>query len=159
VLLVKSSHAIFAAPVTALFVIYRRLGLALNFHRPVRYRVSSAAGIARVIFLEPYPKSLTSDLHGDSATIEGADRGKYQQFPSVKFDHFCGVSPRRYSEIFERYKRKDENGDFIEWNDNNIARPIIDLKFPFYEQLEEQILTILSKYLETLDLTVDDLFQ
>lgn len=116
-----------------------------------------AAGIARVIFLEPYPKSLTSDLHGDAVVIEGAERGKYQDYPAVKFDHFCGISPRRYREMFERHKRKDADGNFVEWNSDNVPRPIIDLKFPFYMTLEEQVLVSLSAYLKTLDLTVDDL--
>ena len=39
-----------------------------------------AAGITKVIFLEPYPKSLTAELHGDSVLIEGGDRGKYDSF-------------------------------------------------------------------------------
>ena len=34
-----------------------------------------AAGIAKVVFLEPYPKSLTANFHGGSVRIEGADRG------------------------------------------------------------------------------------
>jgi deoxycytidylate deaminase len=116
-----------------------------------------AAGIVRVIFLEPYPKSLTSDLHSDAAAIEGADRGKHQQFPSIWFDHFWGVSPRRYREIFERQRRKDRAGNFVEWNMDNIARPIVDLKFPFYMSLEAAILQNLSNYLDTLGMTVDNL--
>jgi deoxycytidylate deaminase len=35
-----------------------------------------AAGIARVVFLEPYPKSLASDLHSDSIEVERGDRGR-----------------------------------------------------------------------------------
>jgi deoxycytidylate deaminase len=116
-----------------------------------------AAGIDRVIFLEPYPKSLTSDLHGDAAVIEGADRGKYQHYPSVKFDHFCVVSPRRYREMFERHKRKDDDGNFIEWNTDNEMRPIIDLKFPFYMRLEEEVVSSLDAQLHTVGLTVEDL--
>lgn len=116
-----------------------------------------AVGIERVVFLEPYPKSLTSDLHGDAVVIEGADRGKYQDYPSVKFDHFWGISPRRYRELFERQKRKDDNGNFIEWNNDNVPRPIIDLKFPFYMRLEEEVLANLAGYLKTVSLSIDDL--
>ena len=68
-----------------------------------------AAGISKVVFLEPYPKSLAADLHSDSILIEGGDRGRYQKFPAVEFEHFFGVSPRRYREIFERGQRKDED--------------------------------------------------
>jgi deoxycytidylate deaminase len=59
-----------------------------------------AAGIAKVMFLEPYPKSLTANLHGDSVRIEGADRGRHQPYPAVEFSHFHGISHRRYRELF-----------------------------------------------------------
>ena len=95
-----------------------------------------AAGISRVIFLEPYPKSLASELHSDSIQVEDGDRGHYNNFPAVKFEHFYGVPPRRYREIFERFKkRKDENGDLVEYVSGS-AQPNIDIKFPFYSQLE-----------------------
>lgn len=94
-----------------------------------------AAGISRVVFLEPYPKSLAFDLHADSLQVEGGDRGHYHNFPAVQFEHFYGVSPRRYREIFERGKRKDDGGRLIEYRDR-VARPIIDIQFPFYSQLE-----------------------
>ncbi len=95
-----------------------------------------AAGIGRVVFLEPYPKSLASDLHSDSIQVEGGDRGHYNNFPAVQFEHFYGVSPRRYREIFERFKkRKDEDGALIEYMSGS-AQPIIEIKFPFYSQLE-----------------------
>jgi deoxycytidylate deaminase len=95
-----------------------------------------AAGISKVVFLEPYPKSLAFDLHADSLQVEGGDRGHYHDFPAVKFEHFHGVSPRRYREIFERGKRKDDHGRLVEYRDRN-ARPIIDIRFPFYSQLEK----------------------
>jgi tRNA(Arg) A34 adenosine deaminase TadA len=98
-----------------------------------------AAGLAKVVFLEPYPKSLASDLHADAICVEGGDRGHYQAYPSVEFEHFCGVTPRRYREIFERGKRKrDQDGSFVDYV-NNEASPIIDIKYPFYHQLEEFI--------------------
>lgn len=96
-----------------------------------------AAGIKNVVFLEPYPKSLAADLHADSIRVEGSDRGHYQSFPAVDFDHFFGVTPRRYREIFERGSRKNEkDGSFVEYQ-NGEALPIIDVKYPFYVQLEE----------------------
>src|ERR1700730_925031 len=72
-----------------------------------------ASGISKVVFLEPYPKSLAADLHADSIWVEGSDRGKYQRFPAVEFQHFFGVTPRRYRELFERGKRKSDKGQFV----------------------------------------------
>jgi deoxycytidylate deaminase len=95
-----------------------------------------AAGISKVVFLEPYPKSLASDLHSDSIEVERGDRGHYQHFPAVKFEHFYGVSPRRYREIFERSRRKDgTHGSFQDYI-GGIAAPILDIRYPFYNQLE-----------------------
>lgn len=99
-----------------------------------------AAGITKVVFLEPYPKSLAFDLHSDSIQVEGGDRGHYHVFPAVEFEHFYGVSPRRYKEIFERAKRKNDQGIFVEYRDGS-PRPIMDLRFPFYSQLESHFTT------------------
>jgi deoxycytidylate deaminase len=115
-----------------------------------------AAGIARVIFLEPYPKSLTAHFHSDSVSIEESDKGKYSSYPCVEFAHFHGVSPRRYRELFERGRRKNGDGTFYEWKDN-IKRPIVDLKFPFYMNLEAAVLKAATAYLETLKLSVEEL--
>lgn len=110
---------------------------AFPCHMCAKHIVSS--GIRTVIFLEPYPKSLAMDLHTDSISIEGADRGKYQDFPSVKFEHFYGITPRRYRELFERGKRKDdESGFFKEWIHDE-PRPNLDIKTPYYAEVEQII--------------------
>jgi deoxycytidylate deaminase len=83
-----------------------------------------AAGIAKVVFLEPYPKSLAFDLHADSIQVEGGDRGHYHEFPAVEFEHFYGVSPRRYREMFERGKRKNDEGKFLEYVNGLRGSPI-----------------------------------
>ncbi len=56
-----------------------------------------ATGISEVVFLEPYTKSLASGLHSDSISIQGQSRDKYEDFPSVLFKHFYGVSPKEVS--------------------------------------------------------------
>jgi Cytidine and deoxycytidylate deaminase zinc-binding region len=115
-----------------------------------------AAGIKRVVFLEPYPKSLTAELHSDSTRIEGADRGKFEGYPFVEFEHFHGVSPRRYRELFERGKRKDDSGTFVEWKEKN-KMPIVDLKFPFYIQLENHVASSTAGFLEPLGISTSEL--
>ena len=59
--------------------------------------------------------------------------------------------------MFERHKRKDGDGNYIEWNSDNKMRPIIDLKFPFYMGLEEEVVRSLDAQLKTVGLTVEDL--
>lgn len=98
-----------------------------------------ASGIERVVFLEPYPKSLAADLHSDSIEIESSDRGQYAEFPAVKFEHFYGITPRRYRELFERSKRKDKIGQFQPYKHGK-KRPFLNIKSPFYVTFEEDII-------------------
>lgn len=98
-----------------------------------------AAGLARVVFLEPYPKSLAFDLHADAIQVESGDRGRYQRYPAITFDHFYGISPRRYRELFERGRRKDDDGKFLEYV-LGVKRPNLDYKYPAYNELEKDIM-------------------
>lgn len=86
-----------------------------------------ASGVSEVIFLEPYPKSLASELHGDSIEIEGQPRGIYSSFPRTLFKHFFGVSPRRYRDLFEKHRRKDDSGNFLPWFEG-VKRPYVDIR-------------------------------
>lgn len=64
------------------------------------------AGVGRVVFIEPYPKSLAEQLHGDAIAVdESSKSGK------VVFEHFAGVAPMNYFALFEATrKRKDKSG-------------------------------------------------
>lgn len=110
-----------------------------------------AAGVSKVMFLEPYPKSLAAALHADSLQIEGGDRGQYQTYPAIKFEHFYGITPRRYREIFEGATRKHaETGVFMRYK-NDLPVPFIDIKLPLYQALETEVLKFLLdkvKYME-----------
>lgn len=106
-----------------------------------------ASGIAEVVFLEPYPKSLVERLHQDSISVEGRDRGQYNRFASVKFRHFYGVTPRRYAELFKKGKRKGEGGKFNVYPIGG-PKPFIDVKAPSYIGQEDRVSTFLSDKLE-----------
>lgn len=102
-----------------------------------------AAGIDQVIFLEPYPKSLTSDLHSDSVKIEGMPRGSYENYPRVDYIPFYGITPRRYRELFARKKRKDKNGAFLNFSPSG-PKPIFDIYFPSYVSAESMVVSSLN---------------
>lgn len=104
-----------------------------------------AAGISKVFFLEPYPKSLVADLHNDSVCVEGNDRGYYAGHPSVVFEHFYGVSPRRYRELFERSSRKDDEGKFNEYI-STPPEPNLNVSYPLYTRFEVALYDIILKY-------------
>ena len=69
-----------------------------------------AAGIQRVVYIEPYAKSLARTLHSDSIAIDEMTPGR------VHFVPFVGLAPRRYMELFKMGKRKDEHGKAVEWS-------------------------------------------
>jgi hypothetical protein len=65
----------------------------------------------RVIFVEPYTKSLTSQLFADSVSIDELERGG-----KVQFSPFVGVLPRRYPDLFSMHSdRKHGDGMWKEW--------------------------------------------
>ncbi len=61
------------------------------------------AGIVRVVYIEPYDKSLAIQLHDDSIT-HGDEEKK------VRFMAFEGVSPKRYISFFTAGERKNNEG-------------------------------------------------
>lgn len=79
-----------------------------------------ASGIERVVFIEPYPKSKALELHDDSITTTGEAGVK------VSFEHFHGISPRRYRDIFEKQKRRDGEGVMRDWYEGEAAPRIED---------------------------------
>lgn len=105
-----------------------------------------SAGIERVVFLEPYPKSLVARLHSDSIDVENMDRGKYKNFPSVKFEHFHGITPKKFDMLFARAKRKDENGKYKK-SKNDPPSPLIVVRDKTYLALEERLIENINSML------------
>lgn len=70
-----------------------------------------AAGIKRVVYIEPYEKSLAADLHGDSISQGEPAR---EDKAKVVFDNFEGTAPRRYAKFFGNSRPgKDQKGKAI----------------------------------------------
>ncbi len=67
-----------------------------------------ASGIDRVVYIEPYPKSKATSSHTDAISIDGVHNGK------VAFEHFEGIAPTRYRDIFRKGKRRKGN-KVLEW--------------------------------------------
>lgn len=71
-----------------------------------------AAGIARVVYIEPYDKSMAQDLHQDAIDFEASERdARSVDQPSplkVRFEHFEGVAPRLFPIVFRSGSRKAE---------------------------------------------------
>ncbi len=89
-----------------------------------------AAGVGRVVFIEPYMKSKAIKLHDDAIEIsyseEELDEAELPKSktkaPKVRFEPFVGVGPRRFLDLFSmnmgagsRLIRKGSNGKTTEW--------------------------------------------
>lgn len=71
-----------------------------------------AAGIKRVVYIEPYEKSLALQLHGDSICHSSSSVTENK----VVFENFEGVSPKRYAKFFGyNQPRKDQQGKSISY--------------------------------------------
>jgi deoxycytidylate deaminase len=110
----------------------------------------AAAGIARVVFVEPYPKSMAADLHADAIALAGetgpkqlSDLTAKLATSRTKFEPFLGVGPRRYFDLFSLrlgmgrpMDRRTKNGDVLRFVPTE-ASPRVNLATTTY--LEEEI--------------------
>jgi deoxycytidylate deaminase len=87
-----------------------------------------AAGVARVVYVEPYPKSRALELHDkdlvETAPSAMADDGDDR----VRFQPYLGVGPRRFLDYFSMHlgdgyalERMDDEGRLAEWDPSKVA--------------------------------------
>lgn len=75
-----------------------------------------ASGIKRIVYIEPYSKSLTNYLYQRHIT-DGGDHSD-----RVIFKHFTGIAPKRYQSIFEKTgKRRSADGKVQIWYEGKRA--------------------------------------
>ena len=78
-------------------------------HHCARHILSS--GITQVVYIEPYDKSLAFELHKDSIAV---DVSPTMETKKLHMDHFKGVAPKRYADLFQYDTRKDKSGRRLE---------------------------------------------
>ncbi|MBN8282489.1 anti-phage dCTP deaminase [Zoogloea sp.] len=85
-----------------------------------------AAGIKKVKFVEPYPKSYATKMHSDSIESNGEGGTK-----KVRFEPFVGIGPRRFVDLFSmslssgRNITRKQNSRLMEW-----SRETAELRVP-----------------------------
>ena len=109
-------------------------------HNCAKHIVES--GIKKVLFVEPYPKSLAEDLHSDAISILGTDGDK------VVFDHFIGVAARRYLDLFSLklgmgtpLERKNKETGRVKTFDRKGSKVKVHVGIDSYLKQERHILT------------------
>lgn len=70
-----------------------------------------ASGITKVVFIEPYPKSLTKKLYVREITT---DESRGELAHPVRFEPFVGVAPSLYQKAFGSRHRKGDSGEIVE---------------------------------------------
>ncbi len=113
-----------------------------------------AAGISRVVYIEPYPKSLALKLNADAIDAEGFSRRLKRGYAQpVKFSPFVGVGPRRYLDFFSlttstgsRTERK-KDGRFVQWSPKR-ASPRLPMLPTSYLEREDIAIKQMKKFPE-----------
>lgn len=80
-----------------------------------------AAGIKRVVYVEPYPKSKALEFHSDSIELN-LDLDNEKKHDHLVVEPFTGVGARRFLDFFSmnlglgnKLKRKDQHGNTVDW--------------------------------------------
>ncbi len=98
-----------------------------------------AAGIKRVVYIEPYEKSLALQLHGDSISHSSGGTNSGQ----VIFENFEGVSPKRYTKFFGfNQPRKDESGAVLSYtvlNSDHVDPQYLDSYVDYETKVSDEI--------------------
>jgi len=102
-------------------------------HMCTRHIIS--AGIAEVVYIEPYPKSLAVKLYGRALRVD--DDVAEENDHRVHFRPFIGVSPSRYADLFKYRKRKDSDGFVKEWKPTSNLFPIVSEALVIYNTIEK----------------------
>ena len=115
-----------------------------------------AAGIKRVVYVEPYPKSRASDLHDDALTFTQDANGDTDS--RIPFVPFVGIAPRRYIDLFsldlstgEQEKRKTSDGKMIRWTRAADSVPRVSMLATSYLEREELAVSGINEIMRKLE--------
>ena len=108
-----------------------------------------AAGVIKVVYIEPYPKSKAVEFHSDSISL-----GFTKQESTVQFEPFVGVGPRRFFDLFSMQlgsgyslERKKSTGQVVQWEPENaeLRIPMIPISYLGLELLAS---SMFEKFIE-----------
>jgi deoxycytidylate deaminase len=110
------------------------------------------AGIARVVYIEPYPKSRAVELHRDA--IFAYDDPAPPHANAVRFEPFVGIAPHRYVDLFSmttrtgvaRDRKESISGERIRF-DPRTARPKVEMLPLSYLDLEAKAVYELKNFM------------
>lgn len=108
-----------------------------------------AAGIKRVVYVEPYPKSKALDFHSEALELKTTLDDK-KESEQVIFEPFTGVGARRFLDLFsmnsglgDKLKRKSKDGNAVVWSQDT-ALPRVALLPESYINVETAATTLFN---------------
>lgn len=96
------------------------------------------AGIKRVVFVEPYEKSLAQKLHADAINNPLEEKCSNK----ISFDNYGGVSPERYSDFFSMKSERKSKSRLIRCSKINL----LPLGLQESEALKSRLARFLDNY-------------
>ncbi|MGA7178321.1 MAG: anti-phage dCTP deaminase [Thiobacillaceae bacterium] len=113
-------------------------------HNCARHIVAS--GIKRVVYLEPYAKSMAIDLHEDSIADNKPEEDSKDK---VRFVPYQGVSPRLYKAVYLKtgeLKHK-KTGDILP--ESEMRRDTTAIWSKTYKEFEDDVIQFIEKQIES----------
>jgi deoxycytidylate deaminase len=99
-----------------------------------------ASGIMKVLFIEPYPKSLATELHSDAVSESEGDSGK-----KVLFLQYSGIAPKNILKLFNvGLTRKSGDGKLKPF-DKKSASPVVKVSLDDYSTHEKWVIAELAE--------------
>ena len=99
-----------------------------------------ASGIAKVFFIEPYPKSLAIDLHSDAVSDDDSDGGK-----KVLFLQYSGIAPRNILKLFNASLTRKGPDGILKQFDKRKAAPVVTVSLDDYATHEKMVIAELEQ--------------
>ena len=99
-----------------------------------------ASGIKKVIFIEPYPKSLANELHFDAVSENEGDEDS-----KVLFLQYSGIAPKNILKLFNTgLIRKDQAGMLIKSEKKRLS-PVVKVSLDDYAMHEKWVIAELNE--------------
>ncbi|MFH1116714.1 MAG: anti-phage dCTP deaminase [Pseudomonadota bacterium] len=98
-----------------------------------------SAGINRVVYYEPYEKSLAVKLHSDAV-----NDSSQAQHDKVTFEAYVGVAPDQYDQFFGIHRERKESGKYVDRGKKRQRE--IPLFAPYKDELQDKIKKIEKEY-------------
>jgi deoxycytidylate deaminase len=111
------------------------------------------AGIRRVVYVEPYPKSKAPDLHDDTIVLVDEQEVPDAADRRVRFEVFVGVGARRFVDLFSmnmgsgrplRRKTPTASGTRLQWERGRDSVPRLPVDPRSYLEREQAVATVLD---------------